>query len=148
LEGKSLNGCVHEVRARLISRFERQIDDLMIGRRCGAGKPGRVNQTAASQQRSEVIDFAVMDEDLVVEIGQELCETEAFFAGDFVKRIPKSHFQPNRRTVTADPKRSGLRFIVSLRLVREYPAHHVSSDFFRSFSKQYTCLPTITMFSA
>jgi predicted transcriptional regulator len=47
--------------------------------------------------------------------------------------------------VTADPKRSGLRLVISLRLVREYPAHRISSDFFRSFSKQYTARPTITI---
>jgi hypothetical protein len=48
----------------------------------------------------------------------------------------------------SDPERSGLRFIVALRLVCEQAAHGISSDLFYNFSKRYTGPPQVTMFRA
>jgi hypothetical protein len=108
----------------LLDGFEGPSGTLIEWDRGDRGSRG-VDQAAASQQRSEIIDLAVMVEDFVVDLGEEFAEADAFPGGDFVKCIPKRHLQANGCRVTADSKRSGLRFIVALRLVREDLAHHI-----------------------
>src|SRR5664279_1960067 len=85
-----------------------------------------------------------MVQHLGMQRGEELAEAHAFLGRDFLERIPERQFEPYRRTVSADPQRSGLTFIVALRLVREQLAHDGSSrQLF--FLKRYTCScgPTI-----
>jgi hypothetical protein len=90
----------------------------------------------------------VMVENLDVKLGQEFGEAQAFLAYDLLQRIPKRHFQPDGRAMPPDPERSGLRFIVALRLVCEQTTHGISSELFYNFSKRYTRSPEATMFRA
>src|ERR1700704_5573542 len=107
---------------------------------CGAVKkigndrhgPGSINQARTAQQRSKIMHFAAMIENLTVKTRQEFREAHVFLARDFFQRIPERHLQPDRRAMAIDAKRSGLRFIVTLRLVSEQLAHKVSSRSFLS----------------
>src|ERR1700744_6688847 len=105
-----------------------------------------INQAGAAQQRREIVDLAVMVEDLAVKTGQEFRQTHVFLGCDFFQRIPERHLQPDRGAMAVDAERSGLRFIVPLRLVSEQLAHTISSRSFYSFSKRYTPQTPVTMF--
>src|ERR1700730_15138874 len=76
--------------------------------------------------------FAAMIENLAWTGRPEFREAHVLLARDFFERIPERHLQPNRRTMAIDPKRSGLRFIVPLRLVSEQLAHKIPPDLFLS----------------
>ena len=78
-----------------------------------------IDQAGTAQQRREIIHLAVVIENFVVKLGQKFREAHVFLARDLFQRVPKRHFEPDRRAMAADPKRSGLRFIVALRLVGE-----------------------------
>src|SRR5262245_35470055 len=86
---------------------------------------GTIDQAGAAQQRGKILDLAVVVEDLVMQRGEELCEAHPFLRGDLLQRVPERHLQPDRGGMAAHPQRSGLRFIVALRLVREQMAHGV-----------------------
>src|ERR1700687_826330 len=111
--------------------------------RCGF-RP--IDQARAAQQRSKIMHFAAMIENLAVKTRQEFRETHVLLARDFFKRIPERHLQPDRRAMTIDAKRSGLRFIVPLRLVSEQLAHRYPPDLFNGFSKRYTRSAKVTIF--
>src|ERR1700704_1040651 len=84
--------------------------------RCGALKKIRqdrygfrpVDQARAAQQRSKIMHFAAMIENLAMKTRKEFRETHVFLARDFFKRIPARHLQPDGRTMPIDAKRSGL----------------------------------------
>src|ERR1700737_4869384 len=114
--------------------------------RCGALRKIRhdccgfrsIDQARAPQQRSKIMHFTAMIENLAVKTRKEFRETHVFLARDFFKRIPERHLQPDGRAMAIDTKRSGLRFIVPLGLVSEQLAHKLSSRAFYGFSKRYT----------
>src|SRR6266536_645897 len=96
-----------------------------------------IDQTGTSQQRREIVDLAMMVEHLVVQPREELAETHVLLCRDLFQRVPERHFQADRRAMATYSQRSGLGFIVALRLVREQMAHgFLRSDY--SFSKRYT----------
>src|SRR3981189_2168558 len=97
-----------------------------------------IDQTRAAQQRSKIMHFAAVIENLAMKACKKFRETHVFLARDFFKCIPERHLQPDGRAMAIDAKRSGLRFIVPLRLVSEQLAHRVSSRSFYNFSKRYT----------
>src|SRR5262245_46074708 len=66
-----------------------------------------------------------MVEHLVMQRRKELGEAHPLLGGDLLQGVPERHFQPDRGAMAIDPQRSGLRFIVALRLVREEMAHGV-----------------------
>src|SRR5436305_14464687 len=78
--------------------------------------PGAIDQTGAAQKRREIIYLAMVVEDFVVQRGEELRKTRLLFCRDLLERVPKRHFQPDRRAMAADPQRPGLRFIVASEL--------------------------------
>src|SRR6202011_2775828 len=82
-----------------------------------------IDQARTAQQRSKIMHFAAMIEYFAVKTRQEFRETHVLLARDFFKRIPERHLQPDRGTMAIDAKRSGLRFVVPLRLVSEQLAH-------------------------
>src|SRR5258708_7320458 len=110
--------------------------------RCGFRS---IDQARAAQQRGNIMHFAAMIENLAVETTQEFGEAHVLLAGDFFKRIPECHLQPNRCAMAIDAKRSGLRFIIALRLVSEQLAHKIPPDLFYSFFKRYTRSARVTM---
>ena len=66
---------------------------------------------------------------------RNFAETHVFLGRDLFQRVPERHFEPDRRAVAADSQRTGLRFIVALRLMREQMAHGVPPgglSFFRN----------------
>ncbi len=87
-----------------------------------------IDQAGAAQQRSEIMHLAAMIEHLAVKRRQEFRETHVFLARDFFQRIPERHLQPDRRAMAIDAQRSGLQFIVPLRLVSEQLAHGYPPD--------------------
>src|SRR3979490_2612704 len=87
-----------------------------------------IDQARTTQQRSEIMHFAAMIENLAVKTGQEFCQTHVLLARDFFKRVPERHLEPDRCAMAIDAKRSGLRFIVPLRLVSEQLAHGYPPD--------------------
>src|SRR5205814_7216611 len=84
---------------------------------------GPVDQTRTSQQRGEILDFAMVIQHLVMQRGEEFRETHAFLYRDLLQRVPERHFQPDRRAMAAHSQGTGLRFIVALRLMCEQMAH-------------------------
>src|SRR5882724_2419116 len=97
-----------------------------------------IDQAGATQQRSEIMHFAAMIENLAVKTGQEFRQAHVLLARDFFKRVPERHLEPDRCAMAIDAKRSGLRFIVPLRLVSEQLAHGYPPDLSYNFSKRYT----------
>src|SRR5215470_844739 len=64
-----------------------------------------------------------MIENLVVQCREEFCEAHVLLRCDLFQRVPERHLQADRRTMAPDAQRSGLGFVVALRLTREQMAH-------------------------
>jgi hypothetical protein len=84
---------------------------------------GAIDHAGTAQQRGKILDLAMVVQNLVMQRGEELCEAHPLLGRDLLQRVPERHFQPDRGAMAAHPQRSGLRFIVALRLVREQMAH-------------------------
>jgi hypothetical protein len=90
----------------------------------------------------------MMVEHLIMQGREKFCQAHVLRRCDFLERIPKRHFQPNRRAMTPDAQRSSLGLIVALRLMREQMAHGFLSSRLSFFAKPYTCPPDPTMLVA
>jgi hypothetical protein len=114
----------------------------------GGGVSRSINQAGASKQRGKIPDLAVMIEHFVVQRREELRQAHILRRCDLFQSIPERHFQADRRAMASYPQRSGLGFVVALRLMREQLAHGFLSSSIYRFLKPYTCRSGLTMLEA